>query len=78
MDCEFVHAVANGQPMMPNFSDGARVQQLLDAVIQSAKIRLLGQNSDLAYLKNLEKILMNLRKLDHVSFLVRDVERSLL
>lgn len=34
---EFVHAVANRQPMVPNFSDGARVQQLLDAAIKSAE-----------------------------------------
>jgi predicted dehydrogenase len=37
MVCEFVRAVANGQPMVPNFSDGARVQQLLDAAIESAE-----------------------------------------
>ncbi len=34
---EFVRAVANGQPMVPNFGDGARVQQLLDAAIESAE-----------------------------------------
>jgi len=34
---EFVHAVANKQPMVPDFSDGARVQQLLDAAIASAE-----------------------------------------
>ena len=34
---EFVHAVASGQPMTPNFDDGARVQQLLDAAITSAE-----------------------------------------
>ncbi|HEY6288380.1 MAG TPA: Gfo/Idh/MocA family oxidoreductase [Nitrospiraceae bacterium] len=34
---EFVHAVANGQPMVPNFGDGARMQQLLDAAIESAE-----------------------------------------
>jgi predicted dehydrogenase len=37
MDAEFVRAVANGEPMVPNFDDGARVQQLLDAAIQSAE-----------------------------------------
>jgi predicted dehydrogenase len=37
MVCEFVRAAANGQPMVPNFSDGARVQQLLDAAIESAE-----------------------------------------
>ncbi|HLZ81069.1 MAG TPA: Gfo/Idh/MocA family oxidoreductase, partial [Ktedonobacteraceae bacterium] len=34
---EFVRAVANGQPMAPNFADGARMQQLLDAAIESAE-----------------------------------------
>jgi predicted dehydrogenase len=34
---EFVHAVASGQAMIPDFDDGARVQQLLDAAIASAE-----------------------------------------
>lgn len=34
---EFVHAVANGQPMTPTFDDGARCQLLLDAAIASAE-----------------------------------------
>jgi predicted dehydrogenase len=33
---EFVHAVARNQPILPDFADGARVQQLLDAAIESA------------------------------------------
>jgi predicted dehydrogenase len=33
---EFVQAVASGQPMTPDFADGARTQQLLDAAIESA------------------------------------------
>ncbi len=37
MVCEFVRAVANEQPMVPNFGDGARVQQLLDAAIESSE-----------------------------------------
>ncbi len=34
---EWVHAVASRQPMVPNFADGARMQQLLDAAIKSAE-----------------------------------------
>jgi predicted dehydrogenase len=35
--CEFVRAVASGQPMVPSFADGARTQLLLDAAVESAK-----------------------------------------
>lgn len=34
---DFVHAVASGQQLVPNFDDGARVQQLLDAAVESAE-----------------------------------------
>jgi predicted dehydrogenase len=33
---DFVNAIVTGSPARPNFADGARVQQVIDAVIASS------------------------------------------